>query len=156
MQPFLYKKVRHKHKIAVMISEHFDGEIIARTIDSFGFESIRGSSKKGGARVLIAALKKLKNGYDIAITPDGPRGPRMSVAAGIVRLSQKADAYIVPLSYSASQCWRLRSWDRFVIPKPFSTLHFFVGKPFKLTGMSEEEAKDFVKKEMLQYTHYSS
>lgn len=153
MQPFLYHKIRPSHKIAVMISEHFDGELIARAIEHFGFESIRGSSKKGGARVLISAMKRLKDGYDIAITPDGPRGPRHSVAGGIVALSQKTGAKIVPFNYRADSFWQLGSWDRFVIPKPFTTLHFFVGEPFDVNGMSEEEAKAFIKKRMLQYSY---
>ena len=153
MQPFLYHKIRPSHKIAVMISEHFDGELIARTIERFGFESIRGSSKKGGARVLISAMKRLKDGYDVAITPDGPRGPRHSVAGGIIALSQKMGAKIVPFSYKANKFWQLDSWDRFVIPKPFTTLHFFVGEPFDVNGMSEEEAKAFIKKRMLQYSY---
>lgn len=152
MQPFLYKRVRPSHKIAVMISEHFDGELIARTIEHFGFESIRGSSKKGGARVLISAIKRLKEGYDIAITPDGPRGPRYSVASGIIALSQKTGAKIVPFSYRADSYWQLGSWDRFVIPKPFSKLSFFVGEPFDVEGMSEKEAKAFIKERMLQYS----
>ena len=144
----MYQKIRGDHPIAVMISEHFDGELIARTIGHFGFEAIRGSSKKGGAKVLIQALKRLKAGSDVAITPDGPRGPRHSVAPGIVILSQKSDAYIVPFSYSASKYWQLRSWDRFIIPKPFSTLHFRVGEPFKLTGMDEERARREVKRRL--------
>ncbi len=148
MQPFLYKKFRGDHPIAVMISEHFDGELIAKTIGSFGFEAIRGSTKKGGAKVLIQALKKLKSGSDVAITPDGPRGPRHSVAPGITVLSQKSDAYIVPLSYSASKYWQLRSWDRFIIPKPFSTLVLKVGEPFKLTRMDEEHARQEVKRRL--------
>ncbi len=148
MEPFLYQKIRGDHPIAVMISEHFDGELIARTIGYFGFEAIRGSSKKGGAKVLIQALKRLKAGSDVAITPDGPRGPRHSVAPGIAILSQKSDAYIVPFSYSASKYWQLRSWDRFIIPKPFSTLHFRVGEPFKLAGMDEERARREVKRRL--------
>ncbi len=152
MQPFLYKKIRNSHPIAVMISEHFDGELIAKTIKSFGFTTIRGSSRRGGAKVLIAAVKKLRQGYDIAITPDGPKGPRLSVASGIVALSQKTGAKIVPFSYKASAFWQLQSWDRFIIPKPFSTIVFRVGEPFDVAGLDEEAAKEFVKNQMLQYS----
>ncbi len=152
MQPFLYKRVRGSHPVAVMISEHFDGELIARTIEHFGFSAIRGSSRRGGAKVLVAAIKKLKEGYDIAITPDGPRGPRHSVASGIVALSQKTGAKIVPFSYEASAFWQLKSWDHFTIPKPFSTLFFRVGEPFDVAGLEEDEAKEFVKNQMLQYS----
>ncbi len=152
MQPYLYRKVRKDHKIAVMISEHFDGELIAKTVERFGIEAVRGSTKKGAARVLLAAIKKMREGYDVAITPDGPRGPRHSVADGIAALSLKMDAYIVPFGYRAKSCWRLNSWDRFVIPKPFTTLEFFVGEPFKIGSMDKESAKDYIKKRMLQFS----
>ena len=151
MQPYLYKKIRKNHKIAVMISEHFDGEIIAKTIKSFGFETVRGSSKKGAARVLLQAIRKLRDGYDIAITPDGPRGPIFSVADGIVALSQKEDVYIVPFYYKSSNFWQLNSWDRFLIPKPFSKLIFIAGEPFKVKGMEKEAAKNYIKNRMLKY-----
>ncbi len=152
MMPYLYKKVRGSHPIAVMISEHFDGELIARTISYFGLEAIRGSSKKGGAKVLIRALKKMQNGYDVAITPDGPRGPKYSVAPGIILLAQKSGAQIVPFFYEASSYWQLQSWDGFIIPKPFATLKFYAGTPFSVDGMEIQEAKDYVKKQMLQYS----
>ncbi|WP_281951474.1 lysophospholipid acyltransferase family protein [Nitrosophilus kaiyonis] len=151
MQPYLYKKIRKNHKIAVMISEHFDGEIIAKTIKSFGFESIRGSTKKGAAKVLLQAIRKLKDGYDIAITPDGPRGPIFSIADGIVAISQKQDVYIIPFYYKASKFWQLKSWDRFIIPKPFSKLTFIAKEPFKVTDMDKESAKNFIKTQMIQY-----
>ena len=153
MMPFLYKKIRGSHPIAVMISEHFDGELIAKTIARFGFDSIRGSSKKGGAKVLIQALNRMRVGEDVAITPDGPRGPRHSVAPGIVKLAQKMDAYILPFHYEASSFWQLHSWDRFEIPKPFSTITHRIGKPFKLANMGEEAAKVFIKEQMLQYSN---
>jgi len=150
MQPYLYKKVRKNHKIAVMISEHFDGEIIAKIVKKFGIESVRGSTKKGAAKVLLQAIRKLREGYDIAITPDGPRGPIKSVADGIVAISQKEDVYIVVFSYEASSFWELKSWDRFMIPKPFSKLTFKVKEPFKVTGMEKESAKNFIKMQMIQ------
>ncbi len=152
MMPYLYKKIRPKHPIAVMISEHFDGELIAKTIAFFGFSSIRGSSKKGGARVLIQALKKMDRGFDVAITPDGPRGPRWSVAPGIVALAQKKCSPIIAFHYEASSFWQLKSWDGFIIPKPFSTLTFVASEPFSVSHMQMEEAKAFIKKQMLQYS----
>ncbi len=151
MQPYLYKKVRGKHKIAVMISEHFDGEIIARIVKRFGIDSVRGSTKKGAAKVLLNAIRKMRDGYDIAITPDGPRGPRYSVAEGIVAISKKEDAYIVPFRYKASKYWQLNSWDRFIIPKPFSRLTFYVGEPFKIEEFDDKSTKEYIKKRMLQF-----
>lgn len=150
MQPFLYKRIRKGGKISVMISEHFDGEIIAKIISHFGFKSVRGSSSRGGARVLIEAIKKLKEGEDVAITPDGPSGPRHSVAEGIVALAQKTNAKIVVFNCKPSGYWSLKSWDKFVIPKPFSTLSFYADKIIDLNGVSAEEAKGLVEKGMLQ------
>ncbi|MGE4397992.1 MAG: lysophospholipid acyltransferase family protein [Campylobacterales bacterium] len=149
MQPFLYKKFRGRHKISVMISEHFDGEIIARIISFFGFSTVRGSSSKGGARVLIEAIKTLKDGEDIAITPDGPRGPRHSVADGIVALAQKTNSKIVVFNYQATNFWQLKSWDKFVVPKPFSKITFFADKVLDISQMNGEEAKEFIKGQML-------
>lgn len=149
MQPFLYKKFRGRHKISVMISEHFDGEIIARIISFFGFSTVRGSSSKGGARVLIEAIKTLKEGEDIAITPDGPRGPRHSVADGIVALAQKTNSKIVVFNYQSTNFWQLKSWDKFVVPKPFSKITFFADKVLDISQMNGEEAKEFIKGQML-------
>jgi lysophospholipid acyltransferase (LPLAT)-like uncharacterized protein len=149
-QPFLYKKIRKNGQISVMISEHFDGEIIARIISFFGFKTVRGSSSKGGAKVLIEAIKKLRSGEDIAITPDGPRGPRHSVADGIIALSHKTGAKIIPFNVNLSNCWRLKSWDRFAVPKPFSKVTFYADKILDISGMEADEAKAFIAEEMLK------
>ncbi len=137
-----------------MISEHFDGELIARVIAFFGLNALRGSPKKGGAKALIGAFRKLRSGDDIAITPDGPRGPIFSVAPGIVALAKKSDSYIVPFCYRPSRYWRLKSWDRFIIPKPFCTIDFFIGKPFKIGQMSDNEAEAFIKERMLEFCSF--
>lgn len=150
MQPFLYKKIRAKHKVSTMISEHFDGEVLAKTMFYFGFDTVRGSSSKGGAKVLIEAIKKLKNGSDIALTPDGPKGPRHSMADGIVVLAQKTNTKIVIFGYQATDFWQLKSWDKFVIPKPFSKITFFADKILDVNALSMEDAKELVKAEMLK------
>jgi len=150
MQPFLYNKIRPNHKISVMISEHFDGEIIARLIEFFGFETTRGSARKNGAKALLSTLRRMDDGHDVAITPDGPRGPRHSVADGIVAIAQKKQAKIVVFNYTASSFWMLKSWDRFVIPKPFSTLNFYASAPIDIADMDGESAKNFIRDEMLK------
>lgn len=148
MQPYLYKKIRGAHPIAVMISEHKDGEMIASVIRYFGFDTVRGSSRKGAARVLLSAMKKIDEGYDLAITPDGPKGPRFSIADGIVAVAQKKEIPIVPFCVTASRYWEFSSWDRFMVPKPFSTLTLRAGTPFVLGGMEMEEARRKVGREM--------
>ena len=148
-QPFLYKKIRPNHKIAVMISEHFDGEIIAKIMGFFRFETVRGSGRKNGVKALLAAIKKSQEGYDIAITPDGPKGPVHSVAQGIVALAQKKSLPIVPFNIYADRYWQLSSWDKFIIPKPFSNVTLRAGEPFSVESMDMEEALKLIASRLL-------
>ena len=107
--------------IAIMISRSFDGELIARTVEQLGFRAVRGSSSRGGASALREMIDAYKDGHRCAFTADGPRGPAMVAQPGPVHLAQLVDApwvgafYALPLS-----AWELKSWDRFLIPKPFS------------------------------------
>ncbi len=150
MQPFNYKKFRPNNEIRAMISEHRDGESIQKTVAFLGIGSITGSSSRGGAKALITAIKTLKNGVDVAITPDGPRGPIYSVADGIVAISQKTKSSILPISSKPSKYWKMRSWDKFIVPKPFGTIEFFVGEPFDVEGLEMEEAKELILKKMME------
>ncbi len=136
-----------------MISEHFDGEMIAKTVGHFGLETIRGSTRRGAARVLLQAIKKVKKeGYDLGITPDGPKGPRFTVSDGIIVVSQKADKNIVVLNCIASAYWQLGSWDKFIIPKPFCHLQFYCSEPFKVTNMPMKEAKEVVYDKLMEHS----
>jgi lysophospholipid acyltransferase (LPLAT)-like uncharacterized protein len=83
---------------------------------AIGFRLIRGSTSRGAARALLGACRELESGFDIAVTPDGPRGPAGSVAPGALVISQRTGAPMVPVAASAKSAWRLRSWDRFLIP----------------------------------------
>ncbi len=150
MQPFIYNKLRSRPKVATMISEHFDGEIISKIIKYFHFDSIRGSSKKGAIKVLKESFSKVNEGYDIAITPDGPRGPRYYVADGIVSIAQKKKLPIIACNFYASSFWRLKSWDGFMIPKPFSTIYLFAEEPFLLDDIDKERAKSKIKEALMK------
>ncbi|MGD9595415.1 lysophospholipid acyltransferase family protein [Wolinella succinogenes] len=150
LQPFLYRQIRAQPRISVMISDHFDGEIIARMIGFFGFKTLRGSSSKGAKRVLLGAIRELEGGGDIAITPDGPRGPYHSVADGIVMISQKTGRPIVVFRAFFEEAWQLKSWDRFFIPKPFSRVTLIARDPFELSGLSLEEAKRLIHAKMTE------
>lgn len=138
MLPLLYH--HRDRRIAVLVSEHGDGEIIARILDAFGFRLVRGSSSRGAARALIALDRELKAGFDVGITPDGPRGPRHSVAPGALLAAHRGDARIVPLAAKASGFWELGSWDRFMIPKPFARVTIAYGKPVSVEAASSREA----------------
>lgn len=151
MQPYLYYKFRSTPKAKVLISEHFDGKIIAAVIHFFGLGTIRGSTTRGGAKVLIQGLKFLEQGYDIGITPDGPKGPRYSISNGVVIMAQKCHAKVIVFHCRSSCYWQLSSWDKFVIPKPFGTLDFYASEPIDLAGLELEEAKTLLSKKLMEH-----
>lgn len=149
MLPFLYIKIRKTPKIFVISSEHFDGELMVKLYGYFGFKTIRGSSTKGGRRVLIQAFEKLKDGYDMGITPDGPKGPYHSIADGVVAMAQKTGVNIVVVHTTPSAFWELKTWDRFQIPKPFSTIDYYSMSSFEINkNMDLESAKNMVYQQM--------
>ena len=113
--------------VAVMISEHRDGEIIARIAESLGYATVRGSTSKGASRALIGLVRALESGRSVAVTPDGPRGPAHIFAPGAAIAAQRTGVPILPVRVSASRAWRLKSWDRFLIPKPFARVDVHYG-----------------------------
>ncbi len=145
MIPYAYTRFRKTPRVKLLISEHFDGNLIAKTLNLFKFETIRGSSTRGGARALIKSIKELKNGYDLGITPDGPKGPRHEVADGIIVMAQKADVKIVLVEIKPSAYWQLSSWDKFVIPKPFGTINYYISDLVDISKMEIEEARILIK-----------
>ncbi len=130
MLPLLWA---HRQPTGVIISEHKDGEIIARIVETFGFFGVRGSSSRGGTRALLEAVQVLKRGADMAITPDGPRGPRYRFAPGALVLAHRAGAPVVSLVAHVNRKWQLRSWDGFEIPKPFARVTIEYGEPVMLS-----------------------
>ena len=138
MLPLMYW--HRNRKIAVLVSEHGDGEIIARILDGLGFRLVRGSSSRNAARALIALDRELKAGFDVGITPDGPRGPRHSVAPGALLASHRAGVAILPLAAHVSASWRLRTWDGFIIPKPFARITIAYGDPKVIVAPNAREA----------------
>jgi len=131
-------------KIQVLISQHTDGEYIAQVLSRLGFGVIRGSTTRGGARALKALVDKAREGYPIAITPDGPRGPRFIVQSGTIYLGKKTQVPIIPVAVGFSSYWELPSWDRFRIPKPFSRALMFYGDPIQIpSNINEEEMERY-------------
>lgn len=115
--------------IVVLVSEHSDGEYIARVILRHGFGLARGSSTRGGVKGLKGILRAAREGRDLGITPDGPRGPRQVVKNGTVVAAQLTGLPIIPVTVGADRAWHLNSWDRFMVPKPFANLRIRYGKP---------------------------
>ncbi len=150
MLPFAYLKLRKKPSIFVVTSRHFHGLLISRVCALFGFKTISGSTNhggvdRGGARVLLEGIKKLKLGFDIGLTPDGPKGPYHSIANGVIALAQKTSVPLAPLCIHVQHCWALNSWDKFQIPKPFSKITYRLGDPFIIdTAMDKSDAKNLI------------
>jgi len=151
MQFSIYAKMRRTPRVKLIISEHFDGQLIADTMGYFGLGSVRGSSRHGGARALIQALGMIKQGFDLAVTPDGPKGPRHTVADGVVVMAQKTGSKVIVLNCRPSRYWTVNSWDRFRIPKPFARLEFYASEPIDLAGMDLEEARRLVKMKLMEH-----
>lgn len=111
--------------IAILISPSFDGELIARTVEYLGFYPVRGSSSRGGAVGLRNMAQAYAEGHRTAITADGPRGPNMVAKPGVVQVAELTGATWIGVYYALpNRAWELKSWDRFMIPKPFSTVTF--------------------------------
>ena len=133
----------HRGKdIAVIVSEHADGEIIARIGKALGFRTVRGSTTRGAARALLGACREIESGHDLAVTVDGPRGPAGTVAPGAPVIAQRTGAAMVPVSAWASRAWRLKSWDRFLIPKPFARVTVAYADPIRVAGDASRDVTD--------------
>jgi hypothetical protein len=150
MGSFAYGDYRNSKNIDTIVSEHGDGEIASRFLSLCGFKTIRGSSSRGGLKALKGAFLSLSQGRDLGITPDGPRGPRHSIASGAAIIAQKKNVPLVAMNTKASRAWRLKSWDRFAIPKPFSRLDFYYSDPFYVTDESVESAKEIIKEKLMK------
>ncbi|MFT5836502.1 MAG: lysophospholipid acyltransferase (LPLAT)-like uncharacterized protein [Sulfurimonas sp.] len=151
MLPYVYFRYRKIPHANVLISPHFDGLLISKTVKYFGLDTIAGSSNKNAARVLIQAMKSIKIGYDIGITPDGPKGPRHEVADGIIVIAQKTKAKVMLLRTRPTKFWQLNSWDKFIVPKPFGTIHFYATEPLDISDMSFEDARTLLKERLDDY-----
>ena len=116
-----YKRAPQRN-VAILSSASKDGEIIAAVMIRLGMSSIRGSSSRRGTSALLKMKSHLEAGGDVGVVPDGPRGPRYKLGPGVVKLSQLSGVGIVPVRVDYGSAWVFRSWDRFRLPKPFSTV----------------------------------
>jgi len=115
-----------------LISASRDGDLIANWIERSGYGTIRGSSSRKGVIAMRQLLDTLAADGNVLFTPDGPRGPVYQVSQGVIFLAQKSGAPILPIHMEYSSCWRLKSWDRFVVPRPFATLRAIFGQPIQV------------------------
>ena len=152
MMPFAHPEVSW----AVMVSRHPDGEVISRVAERFGIRPVRGSSRRGGGVALLGMVRASRRGYHLAITPDGPVGPREQVKTGTIELARLAGTPIIPVAFAASHGRFERSWDRLLIPYPFSRGVFVYGEPVVVSqtaGPEEvEKARGVLEEGLCQVT----
>lgn len=131
-EAILLPAYHYKHTpTRVLISEHADGEMIARAAEHLGLKAVRGSTTRGGTRAL-RQLVALKNQSHVVLTPDGPRGPRRVVQPGQIFLASRTGLPIVPCGFGFHSAWRMPSWDRFAVPRPFSAAVGVLGEPMRI------------------------
>lgn len=131
----------HTHRdrdYTILISDHRDGEIIAQIGERLGLRPVRGSSTRGGAKAVLELLREHRD-KPFAVTPDGPRGPRGSVKRGLIHLAAQGDWPIIPMGFATNRAWRLKSWDRFTIPKPFARVTCTLGDPLEIPSELDDE-----------------
>ena len=127
-----------------LISASRDGDLVSLLIERSGYGTIRGSTSRKGVIALRQLVDALAAGSNVLFTPDGPRGPVYQVSPGVIFVAQKSGAPIVPLHMEYSSCWRLKSWDRFCVPRPFSKVRFILGAALRVeqtTGAEQFEAE---------------
>jgi lysophospholipid acyltransferase (LPLAT)-like uncharacterized protein len=136
--PLLY---HHRAEgVVVMISEHADGEIIAGIAENLGFNTVRGSTSRGAARALLGAARVVADGHDLAVTPDGPRGPARTIAPGSAIVAQRTGAPVIGVGVGVRSSWRLKSWDAFLIPRPFATVRIAYSDETHMAAANAREA----------------
>ena len=147
--------VGKNRNVKVLISQHRDGEYIAQIVQRLGYGVARGSTTRGGAKALLRMIKQIKEeSISLAITPDGPKGPRFVAQSGAILLGQKTQYPIIPVMIYLGNYWELPSWDRFCIPKPFSKARIFYGNsilvPSKLEKLEMEEYRVSLENELIR------
>ena len=133
MMPFA-NKVK---KVSFLVSPHRDGQVVGRALKQFGLHPILGSTTRKGFSGFKNMIKALQNGSNVALVPDGPRGPRYKVQMGVIELSRLTGKPIVPITFGASKKIFLNTWDRFLLPYPFSKGVFIWGEPIQVDPNSD-------------------
>jgi lysophospholipid acyltransferase (LPLAT)-like uncharacterized protein len=130
--PFVLRRFFSNRRGAALISASRDGDLLADAITRFSFDVVRGSSSRLGASAIFQLTDVLASGRDVVITPDGPRGPAYELGPGIILLAQKSGSAVLPVNMEYSSCWRLKSWDRFILPRPFAKIRVIIGQPHRV------------------------
>lgn len=136
-----------------IISHSRDGEMQTRIFGRFGFQIIRGSTGRGGERALVESIRVLRKGDEMAITPDGPRGPAGVVQGGVLMMARKTGAALVPVGSSAKRAWYAPTWDQYMIAKPFSKAVFMFGEPIYVPKDATEEQIEEIRLQLEKAIH---
>ncbi len=146
----IYRHIRPRRRASAIISQHKDGEIVARVLSYLSIDSLRGSTRRGAKKVLLEAFRAIKDGEEVQVSPDGPKGPRYHIHDGVIALASRGDLPILIIGYRASRYWQLGSWDKFVIPKPFGVIDFYIQSIY-IKDMSNTKAKELLRTKMLEH-----
>jgi hypothetical protein len=131
-----------------LTSRSYDGELAARVVRCFGLRAVRGSSSRGGREALAEMQRLVGAGHCLGFTLDGPRGPRRQAKAGMAWLSARLQLPVLPAAFSAGPCWRLASWDRFIVPRPFGRLVTAFGAPLPPPPNTEAASVEAMRKQV--------
>ena len=140
--PWFYRRLRRGRGVRaplVLVSRSRDGQLGTRYVGHFGLSVVRGSSSRGGGAALRGLVTAIRNGVDVAIVPDGPRGPREQLQGGVVALAALTGAPVVPLAIAAEPARRLSSWDRFLVPWPFARCLLAFGTPRRVARDADRD-----------------
>lgn len=136
--PLAYPFKRQPKGVSILSSDSRDGERSAATWRWFGIHAVRGTASDDGAKALVRMIQAVREGYDFGITPDGPRGPLKELKPGVLALARKTGAWIVPVTIAYDRAFHLKTWDRMVIPLPFSLTVVRYGAPFRLPAKGDD------------------
>lgn len=138
----------------VLISHSRDGDMQNEIFRSLGYQTIRGSTGRGGVRALVESIRALQAGGTMAMTPDGPRGPSGVVQAGAISMAQKSGAMLIPVGIAAKPALFARSWDRYMIPLPFSRGLMIAGEPIELPVNADEAGIEATRLKLEEAIHH--
>ena len=136
-----------RQNLLSLVSSSEDGSFATDVLDSWGYQTVRGSSSRGGIKAILTMIKELKSGKSGAMNPDGPRGPRYQLQKGILVIGQKARVPIIPFHVECTRQWVLSSWDKHKFPKPFSTLFICIGEPYLIPEDLNRDRLDETRKQ---------
>jgi lysophospholipid acyltransferase (LPLAT)-like uncharacterized protein len=139
---------RHPRKLAALVSASRDGALLAAVLGAFGVEQVRGSTSRRGPQALLELTSRAQMGYDLAVTPDGPRGPRYVVQPGVIALAQVTGLAIIPVTSNTRPKICLKSWDRFQIPLPFSRCELILNEPILVPREADAAKREELRLEL--------